>query len=535
MSPPSVSSPSRPHTAGRRWKAKETARLSEARVRRSEQFYESAMESAHVGIWDLDLIDLTVNRTLEQDRIFGYQSPLPRWTYQIFLEHVIPEDRAEVDRLFKASIAEQTEWNFQCRIRRADGETRWIRISGGHQLDSRGAASRMAGIVQDITERRQEQKALRETQEQLRLFVEHSPAALAMFDKGLRTLHVSRRWMTDYGLGDRDLRGLWLYDVLPDLPDKWKESHRRALAGEVVRNEAELFRGADGTEQFVRSELRPWHDDEGGIGGILIFSEDVTERKKAEAELLRHTKALERSNQELDAFAYAASHDLKAPLRVIRNTSLWLEEDLAQHLTPDSLENMQLLRSRVRRMERLLEDLLEYSRIGRDLETRPPEAISGAALMADIIGLVAPPEGFTVAVDPSVAAIKAYRMPLHQVLVNLISNAIKHHDKKTGRIEVSVEDLGTRLRFSVKDDGPGIPPQFHEQIFKMFQTLRPRDQVEGSGLGLAIVRKHVESLGGAIKLESAVGQGSNFSFTWPKGEFLTQHSKAQLKRKGGTA
>ncbi len=534
MSSTSVRSPSRPHSDCRVSKARKEAKLGGARVSRREQFHVAAMESAHVGIWDLDLVDLTVNRTLEHDRIFGYESLLPRWTYQIFLEHVIPEDRAEVDRLFRVSVAEQTDLNLQCRIRRADGQTRWIRKSGGHQVDSKGAALRMTGIVQDITERRLEQKELRETQEQLRLFVEHSPAALAMFDNQMRHLHVSRRWMTDYGLGDRDLRGLWLYDVLPDLPEKWKEAHRRALAGEVVRKEAERFRRADGTEQFVRSELRPWQDDEGGIGGILIFSEDVTEREKAEAELLRYTKALERSNQELDAFAYAASHDLKAPLRVIRNTSMWLEEDLAQHLTPDSLENMQLLRSRVRRMERLLEDLLEYSRIGRDMDTRPTEAISGAALMADIIGLVAPPEGFTVVVEPSVATIKVYRMPLQQVLVNLISNAIKHHDKKAGRIEVSVEDLGSRFRFSVKDDGPGIPPQYHEQIFKMFQTLKPRDQVEGSGLGLAIVRKHVESAGGTIRLESAVGGGSTFSFTWPKREWTTQNGKTQSKLKGGT-
>jgi len=121
-----------------------------------------------------------------------------------------------------------------------------------------------------------------------------------------------------------------------------------------------------------------------------------------------------------------------------------------------------------------------------------------------------------VCLSPKLAGIQVRRMPLQQVLVNLVSNALKHHDKREGCIEVSVEDRGTRLEFAVRDDGPGIPAEFHEQIFKMFQTLKPRDQVEGSGMGLAMVRKYVELAGGKIALESAEGQGSTFRFTWPK-------------------
>ena len=107
-------------------------------------------------------------------------------------------------------------------------------------------------------------------------------------------------------------------------------------------------------------------------------------------------------------------------------------------------------------------------------------------------------------------------MPLQQVLLNLIGNAIKHHDKKEGHIEVAVKIGIQHYTFSVKDDGPGIPPEFHEKIFQMFQTLKPRDQVEGSGMGLAMVRKYVELAGGTLHLESSVGHGSTFSFTWPK-------------------
>jgi signal transduction histidine kinase len=218
----------------------------------------------------------------------------------------------------------------------------------------------------------------------------------------------------------------------------------------------------------------------------------------------------------LEEFAYVASHDLKAPLRVIDNASKWLEEDLQEHLTIETRENMNLLRGRVARMEKLLDDLLEYSRIGRSMDQRSGEIINGSVLMNNILELLSPPKGFMVKVSASFADIDVPRMPLQQILMNLISNAIKHHDRTEGCIKVTVEDEGAMYAFAVEDDGPGIPAQFHEQVFKMFQTLKPRDRVEGSGMGLAMVRKNVEVFGGTVKLESAEGKGSIFRFTWPK-------------------
>jgi signal transduction histidine kinase len=245
-----------------------------------------------------------------------------------------------------------------------------------------------------------------------------------------------------------------------------------------------------------------------GAAGWSVLRDD-SRRRLAET-------TLRAVNQELEEFAYAASHDLKAPLRVIDNASQWLEEDLQEHLTGESRESMKLLRSRVMRMEKLLDDLLEYSRIGRTTDQRHVEIISGDALLDNILTLLSPREGFAVSASPRFSQIQVYRMPLQQILMNLVGNAIKHHDKSTGRIEITVEDRGVDHAFAVSDDGPGIPAQFHDQVFRMFQTLRPRDQVEGSGMGLAMVRKNIELVGGTIKLESADGRGSMFSFTLPK-------------------
>jgi len=152
----------------------------------------------------------------------------------------------------------------------------------------------------------------------------------------------------------------------------------------------------------------------------------------------------------------------------------------------------------------------------RTKDARYSDIVSGDVLLDDVLAVLPLPEGFTIQVSPGFSGIQAPRMPLEQILRHLIDNALKHHDKKQGRIEVSVRDEDTNYAFAVTDDGPGIPQQYHEQIFKTFHTLRPRDQVEGSGMGLAIVRKNIEMFGGTLNLESSAGHGSTFRFTWPK-------------------
>jgi hypothetical protein len=302
-------------------------------------------------------------------------------------------------------------------------------------------------------------------------------------------------------------------------PERVKEEQdiiARLRKGEQVLHFATVRRSKAGQDLDVSLTVSPIRDASGCVIGASKIVRDIGLQKKAEAELLQYMQALQRSNKELDEFAYAASHDLKAPLRVIDNASKWLEEDLAEHLTGENRENMNLLRGRVGRMEKLLDDLLDYSRIGRATDGRFAEIISGDVLMDNILALLSPPDGFTVTVSPDFAGISVCRMPLQQILMNLVSNAIKHHDKAQGRIEVTVAERGADYVFAVKDDGPGIPGQFHDQIFEMFQTLKPRDQVEGSGMGLAMVRKNIEVFGGTLALDSAKGHGSVFRFSWPK-------------------
>lgn len=230
--------------------------------------------------------------------------------------------------------------------------------------------------------------------------------------------------------------------------------------------------------------------------------------------LTQTNAALEKRNQELDQFAYVTSHDLKAPLRAIASLSVWIEEDLSDQLTAETQHQMRLLRSRVQQMEGLINGILQYSRAGR--VTAELKTVDVKALLADVIDTPSPPPEFTIEVAAGMPTFLTERLPLEQVFTNLINNAIKHHHQLQGQVSISVQDQGEFYEFTVADDGPGIPPQYHEKVFAIFQTLEARDTVESTGIGLSLVKKIVESKGGTIWLESQAGQGAIFKFAWPK-------------------
>jgi signal transduction histidine kinase len=242
---------------------------------------------------------------------------------------------------------------------------------------------------------------------------------------------------------------------------------------------------------------------------------ELDDRIAAQARLSRLVAELERSNDELDNFAYGASHDLKAPLRGIRNLTEWITADVKDTASADTLENLAMLHNRVERLDLLLDSLLEYSRIGR--AGGAPEDIDSAKMVGEIAEYIAPRPGFTIACRGELPAIHTHKASLEQVLRNLIGNGLKHHDRDTGTVSVSARDIGDKVEFRVEDDGPGVPKAFHDRIFQMFQTLKSRDEMEGSGMGLAIVKKSVEVHAGKISVESAPpGRGTAFVFTWEK-------------------
>lgn len=254
----------------------------------------------------------------------------------------------------------------------------------------------------------------------------------------------------------------------------------------------------------------------------LAFAEELARRVAMyldHARLLREQRELiqllERSNRELDQFAYVASHDLRAPLRGIGNLVAMLEQDLGDQLDDGACRSLALLRNRAERLEGMIDAVLRYSRAGRI--TDPPTRIDVGALVREVIELLDPPAGARFELEPSLPTLHTARVPLEQVLMNLLDNAVKHARRPDPHVVIGARRLDDEAAWEVfvRDDGPGIAARHHDIIWNMFRTLQPRDELEGAGMGLAIVRRIVESVGGRTRLVSELGQGATFYFTWP--------------------
>jgi len=350
-----------------------------------------------------------------------------------------------------------------------------------------------------------------------RAILESSPVGLLTVDARGNIGQANPAACGMFGYSAEDFAGMPLENLMPE---RFRGGHFRlyrsamdSSAERVTTIDRELVGVTrDGKEFPVEVTYRSFQQS--GRPLMVAAVSDMSGKYHHVSELQTLIKALQRSNDELDNFAYVASHDLKAPLRVIANASKWLAEDLEPHLTEDTRETLDLLNNRVRRMEQLLSDLLEHSRIGR---SEPRSVLVTGSEMRDSVAMLLPPaDGFRIDYDQTFEAARMPLLPMRSVLVNLIGNAIKHHDRQDGHIHIALEDAPDRMIICVSDDGPGIAPEYHQKIFGMFQTLRPRDVVEGSGMGLAMVKKHVESLGGKIEVRSASGQGADFRFVWPK-------------------
>jgi signal transduction histidine kinase len=253
------------------------------------------------------------------------------------------------------------------------------------------------------------------------------------------------------------------------------------------------------------------------VRGIFSMATDISERRKVQLELEAKQAELLRSNKDLEQFAYVASHDLKAPLRAIELLVQWIVEGLAGYDVNSVQENLALLGKRTTRLNRLLDDLLAYSRAGRKVGAH--RLTDTHALVLDVVQMLNPAPTTSISIEGQLPKFKTHPTPLEQVLRNLISNAVKHHPGPEGRIVVSCKEEGDRYVYSIEDDGEGIPQQYAERVFEMFQTLKPRDQVEGSGMGLAIVNRIVQWQGGRVWFEPAPsGRGTVFKFQWKKNQ-----------------
>ncbi len=374
----------------------------------------------------------------------------------------------------------------------------------------------LAAIVDISLERARADRLLRESEERFRKMIESvTDYAIITLDTGGHVDSWNRGAERLKGYRDHEILGQHFSrfytqeDVLRGHPQRELE----VVAAEG-RYEEEGWRvRKDGSRFLAYVVMAAVRDETGRLRGFTKVTRDVTKEKQAERQLNQMIRDLKRSNDEMNSFAYVASHDLKSPLHGISQLATWITEDMGDQLGEETKEHLRLMRSRVSRMESLLDDLLAYARAGRVSENSVP--VDTRDLVEGIFELNVGDQPLKLEIAANLPLLHTARAPLELVFRNLIGNAIKHHDKPGGVIRISAQPTVDGFEFAVGDDGPGIAPEHQQRVFGMFQTLRPRDEVEGSGIGLALVKKTIESVGGRVALESDGTSGCTFLFTWP--------------------
>lgn len=367
---------------------------------------------------------------------------------------------------------------------------------------------------------------LNATRHQMSSLIRHMPLSIAMFDTDMRYIAVNNQWMSGYGLGERDIIGLTHYEVFPEIGEDWKAIHRRCLAGDVDRNDMVAFPRADGTLDWIRWEVRPWYKADETIGGLVMYTEVITERKqvadaraKAEAERERLIRELEEALLFKDQFLATMSHELRTPLNAILG---YAGIALNQDGLPDNIVNM-LERTKVngRRLLNLINDILDLSRINSKrirIVARPiPLAELVQGWQTDFTKQAADKNlSFTFHLDPKLPnTIIGDEERLTQIAANLLNNAIKFTDQ--GGVTLDVRMVDGQWQIIVSDTGIGIPDTWQHLIFDEFRQVdsSSRRKYGGTGLGLSIVQKLALLMGGDVSVKSKPGEGSTFTVTLP--------------------
>jgi PAS domain S-box-containing protein len=384
-----------------------------------------------------------------------------------------------------------------------------------HVSSVRGVSGELIGslaMLSDVSEKRQ-------LQAKFQMAFEASPSGMIVVDdKGVITL-ANTQMETMFGYGDDELIG---QPVEMLVPDRYREQHPGSLASFMHDPSARAMgagrdlrgRRKDGSEFPVEIGLSPVHTEAGVI--VLATVLDISERHKAAAALLAKTQELERSNAELEQFAYVASHDLREPLRMVASYTELLAERYGSKLDERADKYIGYITDGARRMQRLVSDLLALSRVGT--QGKPLQPVDSGDVLKNVLRAMTPSIRETSAqIAPgAMPVIAADEVQLGQLFQNLIGNAIKFRaPDRPPSIRIDAARANGAWVFSVHDNGIGIESQYSERIFQMFQRLHGRDEYEGNGIGLAIAKKIVERHGGTIWLSSTVGEGTVFYFSLP--------------------
>lgn len=486
----------------------------------TKQMLEKTNEVARVGGYEADLVKQTVYWTSVTRQIHGVGPdfiPNIKSGINFYKEG---ESRNKISQALAKCLEDGSSYDLEVQIVNAQGQDVWVRVIGTAVLED-GAYKRLFGTFQDIDEKKRAQLEINRSKAILTAFVEHAPASVAMLDNNMCYITASNRWEEDYNLINKQVAGKNYYEVFPFLTDEAKARHQRILKGAVEHeDEDQLLLQGLGSSNYMAWEMRPWFQFDGSIGGMMIFTQDVTPLVKQREELKAAKLQAEAASVAKSEFLANMSHEIRTPLNgVIGFTDLVLKTNL----TDTQQQYLSIVNQSANALLSIINDILDFSKIeaGKlELDIDQSDLFELSAQATDIITYQVQKKGLEMLLNlasnlPRFIWTDSVR--LKQIIINLLSNAAKFTEK--GEIELKIEVLNTEdelslIRFAVRDTGIGIQPAKQYKIFEAFsqEDSSTTKKYGGTGLGLTISNKLLGLMDSKLQLESTPGTGSTFYF-----------------------
>ena len=474
----------------------------EEALRASEERLRLAQQAARIGTFERDVQTERITWAEGLESLYGLPAgSVEGKTLAFFKDLFHPADRERTADLIQEALKTGQPTEGEWRAIWPDGRVHWIAGRWQVLMDDSGEPSRVVGVNMDVTERKLAEQALRAHEELLKIFVKNVPTAVAMLDRDMRYLQVSDRWCTDYlsGRAQNTTLGRSHYELFPDMPERWKEVHRRALAGETLRADEDRWDGQDGPH-WARWEVRPWKTPEGNVGGILILTEDITRRKQAEEALTDMTrKFIESQEQERSRIGRELHDDINQRLAMLAIELEELEHDPSGFLT---------------RLQQIRKGLIEIS---HDVQALSHDLHSSKLQYLGVVGGIkgwcrefAERQGIEINFRSDVTSHLPLEIgvPLFRVVQEALNNAVKHSGAK--RIEVQLGADAREVHLTVSDLGKGFDANA---------------AMQGHGHGLISMRERVRLVNGKIAIDSKPMAGTSIHVHIP---LKSQHkSQAQ--------
>jgi len=497
-----------------------------AELKESENRLKLILENNRTGIWEFNTQKEYIFQNKIHDTIFGNETTRHKFNLDSFIEHVITEDQCWVNKLLMDSISTKREFEFECRIRRSDGMIRWVFIKGIPRLNEEGNLISVLGIIEDISDQKNNENIIAKNENNLRAIFENAQAGYLLLDNDFLVLEFNNLMSKYFEITEKILLKK-NENILNDLSKEGKDSFSKMIkavyAGGNLNFEISKIL-SDGRSINLNSKIYPITNKENKVTGACLYYEDITTRKIVEKNIQElnnslDKKVLERTmqydilNKEMEAFTFSVSHDLRAPLRAVIGYAEILEEEQIKVLSEEGKEMLSNIKNNGQKMGRLIDDLLAFSKLGRKeinkFQIKMNELTT--AVVEELNRIIPNHAEITIDRLPNVEG--DYNL-IYQVMLNLIANSIKYSSKKEKpQVSIYSEQKNGKNIYIIKDNGAGFDMRFAEKLFGVFQRLHSEQEFEGNGVGLAIVQRIIQKHGGKIWGEGKENEGACFYFT----------------------